>query len=271
MKKLLLSISLFVSFIGNAQLVNETFQGTDFPPTGWTTATNVPTRPWGFTTVIFSAAGQTTFNITGAKSAAIAWIAQEQDAHLTSPVFNLTGYTAATLEFKAKIGYEYMVAPFANGNLNVEVSTNGTVWTSIWVEEDAGLFVDYATLTVSLPLTAYLGSSTVYVRFHYTGNDADSLSVDDVVVTAVLGLNEVLASSFSTFPNPANDVITLTNSESTTVNSISISDINGRTVKTINVENVSEVQINVADLNAGVYFMNINSEAGKAVKKFIKS
>lgn len=271
MKKLLLSISLFVSFIGNAQLVNETFQGTDFPPTGWTTATNITTRPWGFTTVIFNATGQTTYNITGGKSAAIAWIAQDQDAHLTSPAFNLTGYTAATLAFKTKIGYEYMVAPFANGNLNVEISTNGTVWTSVWVEEDAGVFVDYVTLNISVPLTAYLGFATVYVRFHYTGNDADSLSVDDVLVTGSLGVNEVLASSFTTFPNPANDVITLTNSESTTVNNISISDINGRTIRTINVENLSEVQINVADLYAGVYFMTINSDAGKAVKKFIKS
>jgi len=270
MKKLLLSL-LFISFIGNAQLINETFQGADFPPTGWTTATNVTTRPWGFTTVIFNATGQATFNITGAKSAGIGWIAQDQDAHLTSPAFNLTGYTAATLTFKTKMGYEYMVAPFANGNLNVEVSTNGTVWTSEWVEENEGVFVDYATLNISVPLTTYLGAPVVYVRFHYTGNDADSLSIDDILVTGTLGVNEVLTSSFTTFPNPTNDVITLTNSESTTVNSISISDINGRTIRTINVENLSEVQINVADLNSGVYFMNINSDAGKTVKKFIKS
>jgi hypothetical protein len=272
MKKLLLSITLLGSLLGNAQILTETFQGTDFPPTGWTTATNVATRPWGFTTVVFNATGQATFNITDGKSAAIGWIAQAQDAHLTSPTFSLVGYSDAAFSFKAKVGFEYMVAPFANGDLTAEVSINGgTTWVQLWVEEDQGTFADYETLDVAIDMTPYIGEAAVQVRFHYVGNDADSISVDDVSITGTLGVNQILSSSFSTFPNPVNDVITLTNAESTTVDSISISDINGRTVKSIAVNNLSEIQINVADLTAGVYLMNINSNAGKAVKKFIKN
>lgn len=271
MKKLLLSITLLASLVGSAQILTEDFQGVDWPPTGWTTETNVPSRPWGFTTTIFNATGQATFNITGGQSAAIGWIAQDQDAHLTSPAFSLVGYSDASLAFNVKLGYEYMVDPFANGDLFVEVSSDGTSWTPLWVEEDYGTFVDYETLAITVDLSFYVGQPSVQVRFHYLGNDADSLSVDDFAVTGTLGVNEVLSSSFTTFPNPANDIISLTNSNNVSVENISISDINGRTIKTINFNNVEQVQLNVSDLNSGVYFMNINTTAGKAVKKFVKN
>lgn len=271
MRKLLLSISLLASFLGSSQVLTEDFQGTEFPPTGWTTETNVPSRPWGFTTTIFNATGQATFNITGGQSAAIGWIAQDQNAHLTSPAFSLVGYSDVTLSFNIKLGYEYMVAPFANGDLYVQATSDGVDWTNLWVEEDYGVYTDYETLAITLDLSAYADSPTVQIRFQYIGNDADSVSLDDVVVNGTFGVNEVLSSNFTTFPNPANDIISLTNSNNVSVESIVISDINGRTVKNVNFTNVDQIQFNVSDLNSGVYFMNINTNEGKAVKKFIKN
>jgi opacity protein-like surface antigen len=272
MKKLLLSIALLASLITNAQILTQDFQGKDFPPIGWTTATNVATRPWNFTTVVFSAAGQTTFNITGAKSAGIGWIAQDQDAHLTSPTFSLVGYSDAALSFNAKLGYEYMVTPFANGDFNVEISTDGgTTFTSVWVEEDYGPYVDYETLAINVDLTTYAGMSNMQVRFHYTGNDADSMSFDDVLINGTLGVKGALAAKFSTHPNPANDVVNISNNDNILLTNITVNDINGRTVKTVKVNNLSEVQLDVNELSSGVYFMNITSDSGIAVKKFIKN
>lgn len=271
MKKLLLSIILITSFAGNAQILSEDFQGTTFPPTGWTSSTLVASRPWGFTTVIFNATGQATFNITGGKSAGIAYIAQDNTANLVSPAFSLVGYSDATFNFNIKIGYEYMVDPFPNGDLLAQVSTDGTTWTTLWVEEDQGLYVDYETLAISLDLTPYVNNSSVQVRFSYVGNDSDSLSVDDVVVTGTLGIKDVLASSFKTFPNPVNDMITISNVNNILLSEVRLTDVNGRTIKTINANNVSEIQINLSDLTSGVYFLNINSDSGKAVKKIVKN
>jgi hypothetical protein len=271
MKKLLLSIILVTSFAGSAQILSEGFQGTTFPPTGWTTATNVATRPWGFTTVIFNATGQATFNITDGKSAAIAWIAQDQVADLTSPEFSLVGYSDATFNFNIKIGYEYMVDPFPNGNLEAQITTDGLNWTTLWVEEDQGLYVDYETLAISLDLTPYVDEASVKVRFLYTANDADSLSLDDVVVTGTLGVKDVLASSFRTFPNPVNNVITISNDQNILLTDVRVTDVNGRTIKTINANNTAELQINLSDLTSGVYFLNINSDSGNAVKRIVKN
>jgi Secretion system C-terminal sorting domain len=270
MKKLLLSITLLGTFFGNAQILTQDFEEDIFPPTGWTTATNVATRPWTLTTN-YTQATQDVFNITGLRSAIIAWIAQDQDAHLTSPAFSLVGYSDASLAFNAKLGYEYMVDPFPNGNLFVEASSDGVTWTPLWVEEDYGTYADYETLAITVDLSFYVGQPNVQVRFHYLANDADTLSLDDVVITGTLGLNEVSAANFGTSPNPAKDVVTVTNSGNNVVSSISITDINGRTVKAIETNSNSNIQINVSDLNSGIYFMNINTAEGNAVKKFIKN
>lgn len=270
MKKLLLSITLLSSLLGSSQILTQDFEANVFPPTGWTTATLVATRPWTLTTN-YTQATQDVFNITGARSAIIAWIAQDNDATLTSPVFSLANYSAATVSFNAKIGYEYMVAPFANGDLLLEVSIDGVDWAPVWVEEEYGTYTDYETLAITVDLAPYLGEATTQIRFRYIANDADTLSIDDVVVNGTLGNEEVTATSFGIFPNPANNVITLNNISNNTVENISISDINGRTIRSIEVNNTSDVEINISDLNSGIYFMNINSAEGKAVKKFIKS
>jgi len=271
MKKFLLSIILVSSFSGFSQILSEDFESGIFPPDGWTTSTLVPTRPWGLTTDIFNATGQATFDINGIGTAAIGWIAQDNVADLTSPAFSLVGYGDAIFDFNVKIGFEYMVDPFPNGDLEVQISTDGSNWTTLWVEEDQGVFVDYETLSISLDLAAYLGEANVQVRFLYSGNDADSLSVDDIMITGNLGVQQVLASSFTTFPNPTRDVISISNNENIVLNSIKITDINGRTVKQIQADEINAAPINVSELSSGVYFMTISSNAGNAVKKFIKN
>ncbi|MFN3753279.1 T9SS type A sorting domain-containing protein [Flavobacterium sp.] len=270
MKKLLLSFALLTSLYGSSQILSEGFEGATFPPTGWTTQTQVATRFWRPTTD-YSATTQATFNITGAKSAIIAWILDPNDATLTSPTFSLDGYADATFSFNAKIGYEYMVAPFPNGDLNVQISDNGLDWTTLWVEEDYGPYDDYETLAVSLDLADYVGLSGLQVRFQYLATDADTLSIDDVLITGTLGVNESFANKFSTYPNPVDNTVSISNNYNILLTDISITDVNGRTVKTLRVNNLSQVEINVSDLNSGVYFMNINTDSGKAVKKFIKS
>ena len=77
--------------------------------------------------------------------------------------------------------------------------------------------------------------------------------------------------SFSVSPNPANDFITVSNSENILVNTISITDLNGRVVKQNSFSDVTNVQVNISDLASGVYMMNITSDKGSVTKKIIKN
>jgi len=98
------------------------------------------------------------------------------------------------------------------------------------------------------------------------------LSIDNVAITATATSStaDFLASKLSVFPNPANDVVTITNNANLLINAVQVNDINGRTVKTVKLDAVSEAQVNVSELNAGVYFMNITTNEGVSTKKIVK-
>ncbi|HSD13745.1 MAG TPA: choice-of-anchor J domain-containing protein [Flavobacterium sp.] len=100
---------------------------------------------------------------------------------------------------------------------------------------------------------------------------ATSLVLDKIVMTTNLSANSFVSSKFSVYPNPVNNIVTLTNDANIQINKVAITDINGRTVKTLEFNGVTETQINVSDLNSGIYFMNIDSSEGAATKKIIKN
>lgn len=130
-------------------------------------------------------------------------------------------------------------------------------------------FPDWENVIVSLD--DYSGQ-TIRIGIRNEGSDHYMFMVDDFKVTTTgLGVNQAFAKKFNAYPNPANNVVNISNNDNIALTNVDINDINGRTVKTIKVNNLSEVQLNVADLSAGVYFMNINTESGIAVKKFIKN
>lgn len=101
----------------------------------------------------------------------------------------------------------------------------------------------------------------------------DNYRVRAVATDGLLAVSEVatVANVFNVFPNPVNDVINVSNSQNGTVNKITVTDVNGRTVKEAKYDNGTNVQINVSDLSSGVYMMNISSDKGSTVKKIVKN
>jgi len=101
----------------------------------------------------------------------------------------------------------------------------------------------------------------------------DNYRVRGVAVDGLLAVNEVatVANVFNVFPNPVNDVINVSNSQNSTVNKITVTDLNGRIVKEAKYDNGANVQMNVSDLSSGVYMMNISSDKGSIVKKIVKN
>ncbi len=84
-----------------------------------------------------------------------------------------------------------------------------------------------------------------------------------------LSLNENEAElDFKLYPNPAINTINVISSQ--VFNKLVIIDINGRILKSINRYNV-KCEIDVSALSNGVYFLEIQSDDSKSVKKFIKN
>ena len=101
-------------------------------------------------------------------------------------------------------------------------------------------------------------------------NSTHALIIDNFTVSQTLASNEVLESKFSTYPNPAKNVINVANTTDALISGIEITDINGRVVKNQQFSNVAEVQVTVSDLAQGMYTMKIVSDKGIVTKKVIK-
>ena len=110
-----------------------------------------------------------------------------------------------------------------------------------------------------------------HVAFVYTSTDAaaNSWEVDYVKVTGETGVSVVenTISNISVFPNPAHDRVSF---NLTSDAQVSVFDITGRMVSMMNMA-AGQGQYEVADLENGVYFLNIRYADGKKeVARFVK-
>lgn len=98
---------------------------------------------------------------------------------------------------------------------------------------------------------------------------------DNFVISAVntvpLSVQKWVSSKFNVFPNPANDVVTITNNENIGIEEILVYDINGKTVKGQKSKRAKEIQLNVSSLSSGTYLLHIKTKEGVAIKKLVKN
>ena len=120
--------------------------------------------------------------------------------------------------------------------------------------------------------TYSLTSGTHELRWEYrkdvsVSSGEDCAWIDNVVfppATIITDVQTVVEKNVAVYPNPMNDVLNIqlgdNQSDVVLYNSL------GQAVRRY--ENVSgDMQINVADLNAGMYFVKVNGEITKVVKR----
>ena len=83
-----------------------------------------------------------------------------------------------------------------------------------------------------------------------------------------LGSQQVLASSISMYPNPANDVVTIA-SPTSAITLVEIRDIRGRLIQKQAVSGHRVAALNVASLDSVIYLVTIATDRGSITKKLI--
>lgn len=183
--------------------------------------------------------------------------------YLISPQVQL-GTAGNMLKFWAKgISAQYPE------KFRVGVSTTGTAATNFtMITPTAGVTPTTSWVEYSYNLDAYQGQN-VYIAIQCVSVDAFSLLIDDFKVTATtLSTDGFFKNNFAVYPNPATDVIKISNVNNLDITNLTITDINGRTMKQVN---TSIEAINVSDLNSGIYFLKIKTAQGEGVTKFVKN
>lgn len=119
------------------------------------------------------------------------------------------------------------------------------------------------TTTVAPIVTNTAAAVSLLDNISVRASNADTLlAIDEVAVTEA---------SFAVYPNPASNVIKVSNNQGIQISQIKITDLNGRIVKTQSFNGVADAEMNISDLSSGVYMMDIASKEGSIRKKIVKN
>lgn len=144
--------------------------------------------------------------------------------------------------------------------------TSGTgtrTWTFDWIAPIAGS-----------------GYAIMYGAF-VAANGNGTNSGDQVFLTSILiqenlsaGIMDIAntADSWNVYPNPSADKINIESLDATAeMKSLQLYDVTGKLIKSFSYETISQSQsIDIADLQSGVYVLNIQTDKNRITKKFIK-
>lgn len=213
---------------------------------------------------------------------------------LISPA--VTVQNGDVVSFYTRIGkYSATGAASFADNLQLRMSTNG----AFTANPSAGPtdVADYTNLLVevnpNLDLSSYPTTWTQYTytisglaaptsvnfafRYYVTdggvnGSNSDIIGIDTFSVDRpTASTDSFFKNNLSISPNPTKDVINITNINNVVLNSAVVTDVNGRTVKEVNFKDAINAQINISELNSGVYFLKVATDQGVGTSKVIKN
>ncbi len=167
-------------------------------------------------------------------------------------------------------GFDNDLASFFYPSMNAaHIDQNGTTYIAGETFDDSGLIFDnsgtfWNMLSIDHPINdiASYGDS---ITFLVGDSGAVYVSVD----LLALGVEDEEGIEFGLAPNPATDRIELMGIEGE-IEGYWISDLSGRIVFQSKRHSISNQIVDVADLNAGVYLLSIQTPSGTGSKRFLK-
>ncbi|KAF2519301.1 T9SS type A sorting domain-containing protein [Flavobacterium salilacus subsp. salilacus] len=187
--------------------------------------------------------------------------ASEDLTAVSSVIFNYDGGIYAVSGYDDAGDYEY-----------VELGTfTADTWYNVRTRFNESGTIDYYINDVAITtINAYEGTVVNVLGFLYD-DWATSYNIDNVIISTTLDANNVISSSFSVYPNPADEIVNISSPDNTFINGYEIMDYNGRVVKSESVNNVIDLQVNIANLASGIYIMRVSSDKGNLIKKIVKN
>lgn len=273
----------YAGAVGAAMPLQEGFEGTTFPPTGWSLNNPDGLTTWARTTVAAK---------TGVASAFMDdynYNASGQVDELIAPAVNLHSGANQVLTFE--VAYELYTDPSTSPNfsdtLNVMISTDcGATYTSIYKKFSTALTTtnpSFATTQFTptstqwrletVSLTTYSASTNAIIKFHHTCDYENQMYIDDVNISATVGINTYAAQAgISIYPNPSSDgkfFVDVKQNE-TRVQKLSVYDVLGNKVYGIDQAiPTGFYEMNLDNLSNGTYLVEIMKDNKPVYTKIV--
>jgi hypothetical protein len=142
----------------------------------------------------------------------------------------------------------------------------GFVYSKVWTQY---------TYTV----TGLTGASDVKFAFRYfvtdggsAGSNSDIIGIDTFSIDrAVAATENFFKNNLSIYPNPTKGVLNINSETNVIIKNAVLTDLNGRIIKNIDLNGVSNPTIDITDVIAGVYFLKVATDQGVGTSKVIKN
>lgn len=272
--------------------LNEGFEGSDFPPPGWTLLQSGD---------FYTAWEQdNSIALTGSNSATafntilIFDNLSRADALVTPPV-NVAAMNAPLLSFDVSFSYDRYTPPYFTADvdfadtLEVLASTDcGSHFSSIYRKGGAELatfanpVINPLNLNSLFPVPAdsnwrhetidlnawKTSGSPVIFKFNYISGLGGAINIDNVYVGANTAVAEVKKNVPVVAPNPAHDLLWVS-LENASLIRLELYDMSGRILlqKLASGQGQHQLQLSTADLPEGLYLLHITSSEGSFVRK----
>src|SRR5690606_4629981 len=160
---------------------------------------------------------------------------------------------------------------YTNKKIYFETPYFGTVVSGDFLSQSTStnLIEDFKPVEIRFNINANTNSNVQHIINRY----------DNIKITALkkvpqsiidLSTHDFLSVKFNIYPNPATNVVNITNNENRLVNKIEVYDTTGKLINTQNYNNEAEIQLNVEHLASGTYMLHLQTAEGTAVKKLVK-
>ena len=235
---------------------------------GWTGTLKTMTPGMGYMYQNTSGAAKTfVYPMANAKSKAEAEV--EENLHWTA---NATKYpmnmtVIAVVEDAAR---DYEVAAFSNGECRgaarpvyIEALGQSMIFMTIYGDDNDNVSFRYYDVTTGEEVM--LNDEMTFV-VNATHGD---IMQPYVMTMSTMGIDEASA-GFNIYPNPVQDKLYIETQTLTQTLTIEIYDVYGRRQDTETPSHQGNLSVDVSNLNSGIYFIQIKTEEGNIVKRFVK-
>lgn len=170
-------------------------------------------------------------------------------------------YTSGYQIFPCGVGPSCFVDVSVTAN-GAQLTANASGLTYQWIDCSDNSVIAGATDQV------YQASNQANANYAVIITDGACIDTSDCIFVSGLDVNENDFVGVSVYPNPLNDILTITN-ENGTLESVELVTAAGRIVYSSEISS-SQFEINVADISSGIYFVNIKSANSAKTFKVIK-
>ena len=266
MKTKLFFITIFLSTFSIKAQLTENFEGSVFPPTGWTTFVGVngegDSGYHNWTRYSNSMAMCRPDDTVTAGETSQDWLVSHQfTVDAAAPMISF-----ALMDFDGAV----------KGSIyTIRVSTTSQTTHADFTIEQTYLESDLTPFDFTphlVDLTNYVGQN-IYVAFVMEQNNGDYMLVDDVNMVANSNASvddNFLTSTVKVYPTIVEEYFTIENNSSIELTNMSIIDLNGRIVLQESLNNLLDAKkINTSTLTSGQYLVKINAGNTMTVRKIV--